>query len=160
MDLMKRINHPDEPWFHVFVGSAEDLSNAVRAVERTRKTAARVVRGKIAVTETAFFSECAAALQFPLYFGENWDAFRDCMLDLAWLEAPGCALIIADALHLLEKAKPEAFSHFVRIVTEAAGYWNEQAKPKPFHVVLHAMPADKAATISRYGSAGMATTGR
>ena len=154
MDLT-RVTRPEAPWFHLVVGPSEDLSNAVRAVERTGKTAARVVRGKHATTEVEFFQECAAALQFPLYFGENWDAFRDCMLDLAWLEAPGCAPIIADALHLLEKAKPEAFSHFMQIVTEAAQHWNKRAKPKPFHVVLHAEPAEESAVKRRYQVDGL-----
>ena len=157
MDLT-RVIHPEEPWFHLVVGSAEDLSNAVRAVERTGKTAVRVVRGKHATTEVAFFNECAAALQFPLYFGENWDAFRDCVLDLAWLEAPGCALIIADALHLLEKAKTEAFSHFVHIVAEAAQHWNKLAEPKPFHIVFHTVPAEESAAKNRYQTAGLAVT--
>jgi hypothetical protein len=155
MDLT-RVTRPEEPWFHLAVGSAVELSNAVRAVERTGKTAARVIRGKHATTEAAFFNECAAALQFPLYFGENWDAFRDCMLDLAWLEARGCALVIADALHLLEKAKPEALSHFVQVVTETAQHWNKPAKPKPFHDVFHAVPAEESAVKSRYQAAGLA----
>lgn len=159
MDLTY-VTRAEEPWFHLVIGSPDDLSNAVRAVERTGKTTARVVRGKHATTETAFFNECAAALQFPLYFGENWDAYHDCMLDLAWLEAHGCTLVIADALHLLEKAKAEALSQFVQIITEAAQQWNKLAKPKPFHVVFHAKPAEEAAVKTRFQAAGLAITKR
>jgi hypothetical protein len=159
MDLTY-VTHAHEPWFHLVVGSAEDLSNAVRAVERTGKAIARVIRGKHATTEASFFNECAAALQFPLYFGENWDAFRDCMLDLAWLEARGCTLVIADALHLLEKAKPEALANFVKIVTEATQQWNKQGKPKPFHVVFHAVAAEESAVQKRFQAAGLTITKR
>ncbi len=41
----------------------------------------------------------ASALRFPDYFGRNWDAFRDCLFDLSWLNpTPHRILIIHDDL--------------------------------------------------------------
>lgn len=39
----------------------------------------------------------AAALEFPDYFGRNWDALDECLRDLAWLPADGYVLIVRDA---------------------------------------------------------------
>lgn len=36
----------------------------------------------------------AKALSFPDWFGDNWDAFADCLADLDWLESSGHVLVI------------------------------------------------------------------
>lgn len=57
----------------------------------------RVVRGGKMVTVHALFDEVAAALQFPLYFGENWDALDECLSDLELPPQRGFVFVIADA---------------------------------------------------------------
>lgn len=47
----------------------------------------RVVRGRKMRNLRALFNEFAAALQFPLYFGENEDAFNECIAELETLPA-------------------------------------------------------------------------
>lgn len=42
----------------------------------------RWVRGRKCTSLTSLFDEFAAALQFPLYFGENRDAFEECLTDM------------------------------------------------------------------------------
>lgn len=32
-------------------------------------------------------------MQFPDYFGQNWDTFEDCLTDLDWLQAGGYGLL-------------------------------------------------------------------
>jgi hypothetical protein len=64
--------------------------------------AIRQIHGTRCHSEPSLFSEFAAALQFPLYFGRNWDAFADCLSDLPeWTQAEHTGLIIADADHIL-----------------------------------------------------------
>ena len=45
-------------------------------------TFVRLLRGRKCSESNALFNECAAALQFPYYFGENWAALNDCLYDL------------------------------------------------------------------------------
>ena len=47
----------------------------------------RVVRGRKMRNLPGLFDEFSAALQFPLYFGENEDAFDECIADLENLPA-------------------------------------------------------------------------
>ncbi|MCA6501879.1 MAG: barstar family protein [Pseudanabaena sp. M135S2SP2A07QC] len=50
-------------------------------------------------TVTGFFNEIAAAFQFPVWFGENWDAFIDIVRDRSWLS--GTIVTVYDANLLL-----------------------------------------------------------
>lgn len=45
----------------------------------------RVIRGHKCTSYEALHNEIAAALQFPDYYGENWDALDECLGDLDWL---------------------------------------------------------------------------
>jgi len=61
--------------------------------------------GKNVRTEEDLFSAIAQALDFPNYFGRNWDALDECLRDLAaWIPAKGYVLIIRDALPLWHHA--------------------------------------------------------
>jgi hypothetical protein len=39
----------------------------------------------------------AAQLEFPAYFGHNWDALEECLRDLSWLPASGYVLVVRTA---------------------------------------------------------------
>jgi RNAse (barnase) inhibitor barstar len=43
-----------------------------------------------------FYSELAAALQFPDYFGENPAAVAECLTDLSWMPADAYLLVVVD----------------------------------------------------------------
>ena len=48
-----------------------------------------VVRIPIGISRKQTLFRCfASTLRFPGYFGGNWDAFRECLLDLSWLDPP------------------------------------------------------------------------
>src|SRR5215831_1290174 len=124
MDL-HRLMKTDGHWLHSVIAAPADLSNQVRALEQksTKGLAARFVRGRRASTKSALFDECAAALQFPLYFGENWDALNDCLGDLDWLDVEAFVLVIADASQLLAKAPAEECKQFFHILEQAGTHW-------------------------------------
>lgn len=47
----------------------------------------------------------AAALHFPAWFGQNWDALDDCLRDLSWLPAAGYVLLFGHAADLRAAAE-------------------------------------------------------
>ena len=159
MDL-HRLIRTDGPWLHALIAKPADLSQQVRDWEQKSAgmLVARLVRGRKAATAAALFDECAAALQFPLYFGENWDALSDCLGDLDWLNAEAVVLVVADAAHLLTKGSTEELKRLFGILEAAATHWrqpNGHGKPKTYHVVLHAVPAEAAELRARCSAAGV-----
>ncbi len=65
---------PGGPWLQVFVGSPSDGTDMAMGLTHKRPgTATRWLRGTKMTRMANLFDEMAAALQFPYYFGENWD---------------------------------------------------------------------------------------
>ncbi len=95
----------------------------------------REVRGAKMPTVPAVFDEFAAAFQFPWYFGENKDAFDECMRDLDEFvgAAPGYLVVVRDAEQLLAAATPE-LAWFLAATTFYAESW--AARQVAFRVVL------------------------
>jgi hypothetical protein len=60
-----------------------------------------LLRGERCGTRDSLFHEWAAALQFPYYFGWNWDAFEECLHDLDWLGTSALTLAVSNAPELL-----------------------------------------------------------
>lgn len=105
----------------------------------------RIVRGRKMRTSEGVFDEVSAALQFGLYFGENWDAFEECMRDLENLTpGNGIALIVTEPDQLLFDTPADEMRWLRRALEAAHGSW---ARPigrgewwdrpaVPFHVLF------------------------
>lgn len=70
----------------------------------------------------------AAALEFPDWFGGNWDALADCLADLSWRPAAGYLLLFEHAQQWRD-AEPEAFDTTLGIIEEASRGWAAQHTP-------------------------------
>lgn len=79
----------------------------------------------------------AAALEFPDWFGGNWDAYFDCLADLGWRPARGYVLVFENTA-AIRRAAPEAFDTSIAILGDAAKAWAERGVP---FVVLIDRPA-------------------
>jgi hypothetical protein len=91
------------------------------------------------VTDARLFDEIAAACQFPDYFGENWNALRDCLADLEWMPAERYVIVVTSA-ESMAAAAPDLFQHFVVALRDIAEEWAHPGpgsqEARPFHVVL------------------------
>ena len=111
--------------------------------------ALRVIKGAKCQTATGLFTEFARALDFPDYFGHNWDALEECLADLEWLPAKGYILLITDAAQVLPNDEDE-YETFLEILSDAGEAWgNGQAgmgtrRATPFHVLFAVSEREKA----------------
>jgi len=65
----------------------------------------------------------AGALDFPDWFGGNWDALEDCLTDLSWREAGGHVL-------LFERPKPgDELGILIDVLRSSAEFWAGRGRP-------------------------------
>ncbi|MBB1125110.1 barstar family protein [Thiospirillum jenense] len=83
--------------------------------------------GKI-TNKHALFEEFAEKLNFPDYFGFNWDAFSDCMTDLSWLENKNSLFIVFKNTRQFRLANPEEWRIIQDILLETIDYWRAQGR--------------------------------
>lgn len=99
------------------------------------------LRGSKCRTTQGLFSEFARALNFPDYFGYNWDALEECLADLEWLPAKGYVLVITEADELLPDDE-EDYETFLEVVSDAGETWGTgqtgmgNSRAVSFHVIL------------------------
>jgi RNAse (barnase) inhibitor barstar len=72
--------------------------------------------------KSELLSRIAKALEFPAWFGHNWDALADCLTDLGWRPAAGYVLVIENAEEM-QQAEPEVFDTALAILADAAAAW-------------------------------------
>lgn len=85
----------------------------------------------------------ALALDFPEWFGGNWDALADCVSDLSWKPADGYVLLLEN-VHAWRTAAPADFDTAIDIFNEAAAGWMRMRKP---FWALMPLPADVLAGV-------------
>jgi RNAse (barnase) inhibitor barstar len=137
------------------VSEATDFAYALARGERG--IIVRFLRGRKMKKLQPLYDECAAALQFPYYFGENWNAFFDCITDLSWMPGEGYILMITDSAALLSEENGEQLDALINVFQEAGELWSQpvettEAWARPavaFHVIFQCDEADKTDLVSR-----------
>ena len=148
--------------FHPLVlpGDSQQVGSAVLDWADAGLTV-RVVRGRKMRCQDGVFDEFAAALQFPLYFGENKNAFDECLSELEHLPfGEGFAVVITEPDQVLADEPGTSFDWLARAFNGAFETWSNPIElgewwdrpAVPFHVVL-AGPADVVALGSQRWSA-------
>lgn len=76
-------------------------------------------------SKAELLTRIAAAMDFPPWFGHNWDALADCLSDLSWLPASGYTVHFRN-VEDLHAAAPEVFATLVEILQETAAFWADE----------------------------------
>ncbi len=114
------------------LGSRARASTIVQAVER-HGWRCFYLDGRQIGDKAAFLAASAQAMHFPSYFGGNWDAFEECLTDLAWVPAPGYVLLYDDVAHFAA-AHPAEWTTARAILADAVARW--RALGTPMYVLL------------------------
>ena len=77
-----------------------------------------------ATDKKELLARLAQGLQFPAWFGGNWDALEDCLTDLSWLHADGHVLLIEDMSGL----PADDFGVFRDVLSSSAEFWAGRGK--------------------------------
>jgi len=135
------------PWTSLLVVKAGQRPESL--VRLPTGFALKVIKGPKCQTIAGLLTECARALDFPDYFGHNWDALEECLADLEWLPAKGYVLLITDAGGVLPD-DDEEYETFLEILRDAGEAWGSgQAgmgarRATPFHVLFAVSEHEKA----------------
>lgn len=95
-------------------------------------------------TKDEALARIATALEFPSWFGGNWDALGDCIGDLSWFANDGLLLLFDDAWAWRER-DGEEFGTLLDVCGEAAQGWMRERRP--FWVVVP-LAADQLARLT------------
>lgn len=116
---------PRPPYLYLTVAGVSEATDFAWSLSSSRGplAAVRVLRGEKMRSVASLFDEFAAALQFPYYFGENWDAFDECLTDLSWLPADAYLLLITDSQALLSDEDAGQLRVFLDLLQRAGEEW-------------------------------------
>lgn len=73
-------------------------------------------------------SRVGYALDFPEWYGQNFDALKDCLTDFSWCEAAGYVLFISGA-ESLNAENPAAFKALNDVFAAAIAEWRVHDLP-------------------------------
>lgn len=154
----------DTPWCYFVVAPLRSADAFARTLEFAQpdggwRTVVRIIQGRHCETRQALFQEWSAALQFPYYFGHNWDAFDECITDLEWL--PGsCYVFMVTEVDLVLPDLDHDFDIFVSALKWASQEWeipnryHMDEPTAPFTVIFHSEPRGAEAALARLRAAG------
>ena len=74
-----------------------------------------------------FFNHAAVAMKFPSHFGNNWDAFYDCLTDMDGVDAEGY-LIYFDHTDAFASHHESQLETVVELFQDAVDFWKSEGK--------------------------------
>ncbi len=86
------------------------------------------IKGEGIIDKATFLDIWSKTLNFPDYFGNNWDAFDDCLLDLEWCELTP-RIIIYNQPEKFAHQDPKEWETVIDVLLAALGYWTKTVTP-------------------------------
>ena len=115
--LLQRLQDPER--------SGVYRSARIDEIAETVKDSNLVLTRIVVEAKSPLLQSIAKALEFPDWFGENWDALEDCLTDLSWRKAAGHVLVF-DGIGVLPA---DERGILIDILASAAQFWAGQHTP-------------------------------
>jgi RNAse (barnase) inhibitor barstar len=147
LTLTANLQSTKPPWTSLLVVTGGQRAESL--VRPPTEFVLRIIQGAKCRTTDSLLTECARALDFPDYFGHNWDALEECLIDLEWLPAKGYVLLITDAGGVLPDDEEE-YETFLEILRDAGEAWGTgqvgmgARRATPFHVLFAVSERERA----------------
>ncbi|MFJ5637497.1 barstar family protein [Streptomyces goshikiensis] len=93
-------------------------------------------------SKAALMRRCGDALRVPGWFGGNWDALADALIDLSWLpagpEVPGAPgrLVAVTGWREFARARAGEWETFTEVLESAVEFWRDGGAGVPLVVLL------------------------
>ncbi len=114
-----------------------DVALTTKEIERLKQdkgTKVFVLDGDRIVDSPSLFQEFATVIQFPEYFGHNWDALKDCLTELDGHEVDRYIITI-DKLDRFIANDSSQWTDFLDVCKSVVEYW--QDTETPVYILLH-----------------------
>jgi Barstar (barnase inhibitor) len=114
-----------------------DVPLTIKEIERLKQdkgTKVYVLDGDRIIDSTSLFQEFATVMQFPEYFGHNWDALKDCLTELDGHEVDRYIITI-DKLDRFIANDINQWTIFLDVCKSVVEYW--QDTDSPVYILLH-----------------------
>ena len=156
MNIAMKFAFPKNGPFVHCCGSEVSPENVFRSFEPLDVSAV-FLSGCSMRSVASLISEFARGFKFPGYFGNNTDAFMDCICDLNWFNADGYVVVLEDGDQLLLD-EPHEVDWFIGLMEEVGEIWNKPVEEvekwalpsKPFHTVIKTIEGTK----PKFGNVG------
>lgn len=135
---LNQLYSKEQPYLHIGIGNKNEVYSLQWIFNHelnNNNIVFRTCRGNKMQDKLGLFNEFGAVFQFPNYFGENWDAFEECLRDLSWLNYEAIVLVITDTENLLLNAVSKDFCILVEILNGVTMRKNVNSI-KPFHTIF------------------------
>jgi len=109
------------------VFAAPRLAGPLRAAAKRAGIAWYDLDLKGAADRDALLRRCAVVFALPSYFGNNWDALHECLLDIAGSGAPGAIVHWRRGTELARRA-PDAATTALRVLEDVAAHWGTSGR--------------------------------
>ncbi|BCD22139.1 hypothetical protein BC30090_1036 [Bacillus cereus] len=158
MRIDNKIKSLTPPFIHLLFINEFNHSKHLRIEENIQLIS---IDGSKCMDMNGLFSEFSKKMNFPDYFGGNWNAFDECINDLSWLTSEQYVILISKTDKLLVNDN-ENFEVLINILSDTCMEWAEGREygelitfPTPVHVFFCCIDNKEKHIIERFKSTGI-----
>jgi RNAse (barnase) inhibitor barstar len=131
MNLFNFFNEYKKNDLTLYVASIKSLDNFIIDYSKNnKKTLIKLIDGNKCNNKQELLNEFSNKLNFPGYFGNNWDAMDECINDLEWFSTSPILLIIKNFQEVL-KNDPSGQEILLSILETTVSDWSKPYPHRP-----------------------------